>query len=121
MQQDLSRRTLEVLAEQANDCHCDVFTYCLMPDHLHFLASPQVDGVSVLSFVDRFKSISTRTSWELGWHGKLWQARYYDHIVRSTESLREIASYILNNPVRTGLAETTDEWPWSGHMQRLPL
>ena len=31
-------------------------------------------------------------------HGPLWQRNYYEHIIRSTESLDRIRAYILNNP-----------------------
>jgi putative transposase len=57
----------------------------------------------------------------VGRQGKLWQPRYFDHIVRAEEDLRAIAEYILNNPVRKGLVERAENWPWSGHMNPLPL
>ena len=31
-------------------------------------------------------------------HGRLWQRNYYDHIVRSDESLGDIRRYIRDNP-----------------------
>ena len=51
-------------------------------------------------------------------HSELFQ-RSHD-IVRSEESLYAIAEYILNNPVRQGFVEHTEDWPWSGHMNPLP-
>ena len=32
--------------------------------------------------------------------GKIWQARYHDHIIRNERSLRRIQEYIVNNPAR---------------------
>jgi REP element-mobilizing transposase RayT len=92
-----------------------------MPDHLHFLSTPKVDGVSVLTLVDQFKGKSTNESWKLGHRGKLWQPRYFDHIVRTEENLRDISEYILNNPVRKGLTLSAATWPWAGHLNPLPL
>ena len=92
-----------------------------MPDHLHFLVRPQREGASVLKFTDQFKGKTTNRSWNLGWQGKLWQPRYYDHIVRQDESLRAIAGYILANPVRAGLVDSPDQWDWSGLISPLPL
>jgi putative transposase len=99
---------------------CVIYTYCLMPDHLHFLIAPQNDGSSVLTFCDRFKGMTTRQSWNLNWHGKLWQRRSYDHVVRADEDLRAIAQYILDNPVRKGLCASSDEWRWGGQMNSFP-
>jgi putative transposase len=118
---DLNELVLHLLFEEQSRQHCAVFTYCLMSDHLHFLASPREDGASVLTFTDRFKGRVTNRSWTLGWHGKLWQPRFYDHIVRTDESLLAIAEYIRNNPVRKHLVERADDWPWSGHANPLPV
>jgi putative transposase len=118
---DLNQLVLDVLREEEQRQNCAVFTYCLMPDHLHFLVSPRQDGVSVLKFTDQYKGKTTNRSWTAGWQGKLWQPRYFDHIVRAEEDLRVIAEYILNNPVRKGLVERAEDWPWSGHMNPLPV
>jgi putative transposase len=92
-----------------------------MPDHLHFLACPREDGASVLTFTDRYKGRVTNRSWTLGWQGKLWQPRYFDHIVRTDESLIAIAEYILNNPVRKHLVEQAEDWQWGSHANPLPI
>jgi len=117
----LNKVVLDTLREEQERQNCAVYTYCLMPDHLHFLLSPREDGISVLTFANRYKGKATNRSWKVGWQGKLWQPRYYDHIVRHEESLRMIAEYILDNPVRQDLAERAEEWPWSGHMNPLPI
>jgi len=117
----LNQMIIDALAEEEERQNCAVFTYCLMPDHLHFLVSPRQDGVSVLTFTDRFKGRTTSASWQLGWRNKLWQPRYYDHIVRTEESLQAIAAYILNNPVRKNLVLQPELWPWSGQLNPLPL
>jgi putative transposase len=118
---DLADLVIAVLREQAAQSACTVFTYCLMPDHMHFLAAPQQDGASVLRFADQFKGKSTNRSWQVGWRGRLWQPRYYDHIVRREESLFKIVEYILHNPVRKGLVARPEDWPWSGQIDPFPL
>lgn len=118
---DLNQLILDVLQEEQERQNCAVFSYCLMPNHLHFLVSPCEEGISVLTFTDRFKGKSTNRSWAVGWRGKLWQPRYYDHIVRAEEDLRAIAEYILNNPVRKGLVQHAEDWLWGGFMNPLPL
>lgn len=116
----LNRLTLDILREEQERRNCSVFTYCLMPDHLHFLVSPKAGGVSVLRFTDQYKGKATNRSWTAGWHGKLWQPRCFDHIVREEEDLYSIAQYILDNPVRKRLASRPEDWPWSGYVNPLP-
>ena len=121
LQSSLATLVLNTLREEQTRQMCRVFAYCLMPDHLHFLVSPEHNGLSVLSFVNQYKGKTTNASWQVGWRGKLWQPRSYDHIVREEEDLRVIAQYILDNPVRAGLAERVEEWLWCGQMNPLPL
>jgi len=64
-----------------------------------------------LTFTHQFKGKATNLSCDFGWQGKLWQPRYYDHIVRSDENLLAIAEYTLANPVRKGLAATPEDLP----------
>ena len=120
VQHALNRVALDTLREEQDCRNCTVFTYCLMPDHLHFLVSPKTDGISVLKLTDQYKGKTTNRAWTAGWRGKLWQPRYYDHIVRADEDLYGIAQYILNNPVRKSLTVCVEDWPWSGHMNPLP-
>ncbi|MBI4670259.1 MAG: transposase [Chloroflexi bacterium] len=118
---DLNDALIDLLREEQERQRCNVYTYCLMPDHLHFLVSPRVDGISALTFTDQYKGKATNTSWKFGCQGKLWQPRYFDHIVRSEESLGAISEYILDNPVRKGLVTKREDWKWSGLMNPLPL
>jgi REP element-mobilizing transposase RayT len=80
-----------------------------MPDHLHWLLA---DASRAGDAVIRFKSLSTRVSWQRGVRGRLWQRSYWDHVIRRQEDLREVAEYIVQNPVRAGLVRQASEYPW---------
>ena len=116
----LNQMIVDTLAEEAERQQCWVYTYCLMPDHLHFLINPRAEGISTLKFTDQYKGKTTNRSWKLGWQGKLWQPRYYDHVIRAEESLRNIANYIWDNPMRKLLIPPDGEWPWRGQIHPLP-
>ncbi|KOQ73350.1 REP-associated tyrosine transposase [Stenotrophomonas maltophilia] len=84
--------------------------WVVMPDHLHWLA--QLRGKSLGYCVQRLKA---RSSFLINQHrgraGAVWHAGYYDHAIRSEESLRRQARYILGNPVRAGLATRLGQYP----------
>ena len=49
-----------------------------------------------------------------GERGKpFWQDESYDHVVRNREEFHRIGRYIINNPVRAGLAPDPQQFPWS--------
>ena len=42
-----------------------------------------------------------------------WQAESYDQLVRSQAEFDRIEAYIIQNPVRAGLAPSEEKYPWS--------
>jgi putative transposase len=87
--------------------------YCMMPDHLHFLAQG-LDGTSdLLALVKSFRIKSSRGHSRLTGN-VLWQKKFYDHVLRSTISLDSVAWYIWLNPVRAGLSKNAGEFPFAG-------
>lgn len=46
-------------------------------------------------------------------HAKInWQRDFFDHRLRGDEGWREKATTSLQNPVRTGLIEKYEDWPY---------
>ena len=108
-----ARRTPAKRRTQVATLPCDLYAYCVMPDHVHVLLQP--NGGKLIQYVQAVKGKSTRAYWKLGGGtGKLWQRGFYDHILRCEESLQGIAQYILANPVRAGLTEDIFSYPFSG-------
>jgi len=98
-----------------------LYCYCLMPDHLHLAISPGPSGMTLPQSIGAFKRWTTRQSWHYGIQGKLWQRSWYDHIGRRYEDISAICQYILENPVRKGLVQYPEQWPYSGMVDVLPL
>lgn len=45
-----------------------------------------------------------------------WQPGFFDHLLRNDESYAQKWNYVRENPVRAGLARTSDEWPYQGEI-----
>ena len=59
------------------------------------------------------KSRSASTTNRLrGDHGPIWQKGYHDRAVRSEEDLRNVARYIVANPLRAGLVKRLGDYPF---------
>ncbi|MDZ7830079.1 MAG: transposase [Halofilum sp. (in: g-proteobacteria)] len=85
--------------------------WVIMPDHAHWLFS--LEGLTLGKVMRRFKSYSARKVNAVdGIAGPLWQAGYHDHAVRHEEDLRTIARYVVGNPVRAGLCERVEDYPF---------
>ena len=51
-------------------------------------------------------------SWGATKAGVDWQRDFFDHRLRGWESAQEKATYIRMNPVRAGLVENPEDWPF---------
>ncbi len=49
----------------------------------------------------------------LGREGAFWQDESYDHVIRDNDEYIRIINYVLENPVKAGLASKWDEWQWN--------
>ncbi len=110
----LNRAVLALMANHAHGEGVILHAYSLMPDHLHLLVELPDVGLSRSKWVGRLKGLVSTTAREMGFRGRLWQGRFYDHILRKEECIERVADYIVHNPVRKGLVETWIEHPWSG-------
>ncbi len=89
-----------------------LLAWVLMPDHAHWLLQLG-EGDSLAGVVRRLKSASARqVNLARGAHGPLWSPAYHDHAIRSQETLEHVARYIIENPVRAGLAASPGEYPF---------
>ena len=93
--------------------------YVVMPDHVHLFCAPALwEPPPLLKWVSYWKSLSAR-KWPHSRDGKLWQRHFWDSQLRRGESYAEKWEYVCNNPVRAGLAASSDDWPWQGEMNVL--
>ena len=101
------------LAEYAAKSAFGIHAYCVMPDHLHILAFGAKDTSDLLAFAGSFKQ-ATAVEFERRTGRGLWQKKYYDHILRSGDSMDRVAWYIWMNPVRKQLCAAPLTYPFAG-------
>ena len=102
--------------------------YVILPNHVHFFCAPQRDSKTLSQFVGAWKSWTSRIGPLL--QGKpggdttrepIWQAEFFDHLIRSNESYDQKWEYVRDNPIRAGFVSNADAWKYSGEIERLSL
>jgi REP element-mobilizing transposase RayT len=90
--------------------------YVVMPDHVHFFASPlRAENKALNQVVGQWKQwTAKRILKSNGMPAPLWQPEFFDHLLRSEESLAEKWKYVRENPVRAGLCAHAEAWPYAG-------
>ena len=114
-------KTLEEEMEIRRAKEIGLFCYCIMPDHLHLLLSLNDQYPKRLQdWVAAFKRYTAKRIFELYKVRPLWQKNFYDRIVREEESFRDIAAYIVHNPVRKGIVSEWELYPYSKMVDPFP-
>ena len=89
-----------------------LFGYMVMPDHLHLLIAPV--AADLIGVMREFKSCRGQEIRVLRQSPRpIWQARYFDFILRRVGDFWEKLDYIHENPVEAGLVRHAEDWPWS--------
>ena len=84
--------------------------YVILPDHLHALwYLPERDD----DFSMRWRLIKHFVSRHVPEYGKIWQKRFWEHLVRDEDDYHRHLDYIHINPVKHGLTMRPDDWPHS--------
>jgi putative transposase len=103
---------LQLAAEAFGETGVKIWAYCLMPNHVHLIATPptaralaEAVGTTHLRYT---RGINRRQAWT----GFLWQGRFASFPM-DEPYLRACARYVGLNPVRAGLTERAVDWPWS--------
>ena len=104
---------VEQFLQVAAHHHVAVHAYCLMPDHLHGVCEVTSSDGSFVTFVSAFKQRSgfafARQAGQ-----RLWQESFFERHLRADEDMARVARYVLENPVRAGLAVRPQDYPYSG-------
>jgi REP-associated tyrosine transposase len=116
---------LKVLEDVRRRYQWVVIGYVVMPEHVHLLVSepqqrPLATAVQALKlgFSRRLLAEDRRLrpgleTRETRGTRRVWQARYYDFNVCTPVKRVEKLRYMHRNPVRRGLVQAPEQWPWS--------
>jgi putative transposase len=110
-QQSTAELMMDVLEHYLEAKKYSLHEFVIMPDHLHLLLTPAAE-ISVERAVQLIKG---GFSYRLGKQkpGLIWQESFTSHRVRDEQDFEHHAEYIRMNPVRSGLAERPELYPYS--------
>jgi putative transposase len=109
---------LELLRQARENAGVEVWAYCLMPNHVHLVVVPSRKDSLAAFFRQAHRTYTLIINAREGWQGHLWQERFHSFVMDEKHLLAAVR-YTELNPVRAGLCNTPDEWPWSSFRAHL--
>ena len=100
---------VSVMTRMAANRGIRIHAYCIMPDHVHVVISPWSECADLGKWVRYTK----RAVQEALGANDIWERSYWDRHARQEDDVVTAVAYTLHNPVRAGLCERWQDWPFS--------
>ncbi len=101
---------------------CNIYSFILMPNHIHLLLEPVGEGQNLALFM---KHISQRHGQYINKYykrtGTLWEGRYKSSMVSTDRYLLACSRYIELNCVRAGIVKRPEEYDFSSYKTKVGL
>jgi putative transposase len=107
------RAFVKAIADAGDEVPMRVLAYCLMPNHFHLVVWPHADG-DLSRWMHWLANAHVRR-YHRHYHssGHLWQGRFKAFPIQEDDHLLTVIRYVERNPVRAGLVDRAERWPWS--------
>ncbi|MFA6532433.1 MAG: transposase [Patescibacteria group bacterium] len=94
---------------------CKILSYCIMPDHYHFLLKVLEDS-SLSQFINNVENSFTRYfNIKFDRKGPLWQSAFKSVEIGSNTQLLHVSRYIHLNPTTSQLVDKPEDWIFSSY------
>ncbi len=113
MDGEVARMVRERLLTFAANHDVAINAYCFMPDHVHLLLAGRCPHAQLRTFIGAWKQNTGYAFRRMRTGARLWQPSYFDRVLREVEGNETVARYILENPVRAGLAARLGDYPYA--------
>jgi putative transposase len=100
------------LGKYSGEYGLTILAYCLMPNHVHFIAIPKKADSLARTFNTAHMRYAQYLNKKMRRSGHVWQGRFFSCVVDQGHLIMA-ARYIERNPVRAGLVSAPWEWKWS--------
>jgi putative transposase len=103
---------LDLLADAAGRANVEIWSYCLMPNHVHIVATPADEDGLWRTFRTVHRHYTGFINARMRVTGHLWQGRF-SSVAMDEPHLVAALRYVALNPVRARLVAQAQDWTWS--------
>ena len=96
-----------------------LLAWVIMPNHIHNIVEI-LEGFTLEKVIHTWKSYTANAvNKVLGRQGAFWQPDYFDRFIRDDKHLERAVYYVEFNPVKAGLVENAEDWPFGSAWFRM--
>jgi putative transposase len=103
---------LDLMAEQLAKHEIACWSYCLMPNHVHFILVPTKPDTLARAVGEAHRRYTLHVGQREKWRGHLFQGRFYS-VAMDEGHLMAAFRYVALNPVKAKLCKRARQWPYA--------
>ncbi len=103
---------ISYLNDYSKEYKLDILAYCLMTNHVHFIAVPEMEESLAKTFSSTHHRYSQYYNKKMKSSGHLWQGRFYSCLLDENHFMAAMR-YVERNPVRAKMVKKPWEYRWS--------
>lgn len=103
---------LKYLEEYAIKYYLNIYAFCLMDNHVHFIVKPNNENSMAYAFRIAHQKYSLYLNKRHEQFGHRWQSRFYSCLLLEGH-VKKAIRYVERNPVRAGMVERPGDYVWS--------
>ncbi len=107
---DIFQRAYAAIIDRSG---AESIAWVVLPEHFHLITDPHDRDFSSLMKRFKLKFSGLYREQKALPRGRVWQYRFWDHVIRDQEDLRRHIDYIHFNPVKHGLVKDPFEYEHS--------
>lgn len=106
------RAYIYLMAASVREADCEVWAWCLMPDHVHMIIVPAGEEGLRRALARAHRQYALHINTRRHRTGHLWHGRFESAVI-DEDHLALALAYVSFNPVRARLVQAPEDWPWS--------
>jgi putative transposase len=103
---------LDLMAEQLAKHEIACWSYCLMPNHVHFILVPTKPDTLARAVGEAHRRYTLHVGQREKWRGHLFQGRFYS-VAMDEGHMMAAFRYVALNPVKAKLCKRARQWPYA--------
>ena len=103
---------LELLKKWCDEEHVEIWSYCLMTNHVHLIVTPDTSSNLSRAIAETHRRYTRMINFRENWRGYLWQGRFASFPM-DEKYLLKAAAYVELNPVKAKMVSKPEDYRWS--------
>lgn len=110
----IKEEMISILKEKKKKYSYNIHQFCIMDNHIHLIIEPLGDACLSRIMQSILCTFAIRFNRRYNLHGHIWYDRFKSKVIQDIFQFLDTFDYISNNPVKAGMIDDPNLYPYGG-------